>query len=298
MVAYKDVELLALPSLTKGYIKAAGRLVWKSLTAQHGARQGSTLPQKRLVLKNYLLQPEQVEVYRAVTQLPQGEWLPLTYLYSLAFPMMIKLLTEQDFPYSPVGLVHLHNQIDRYRTLKLDALVDLYVYSTNLREHRAGMLFDVITEVYMGSDLVWSQVSTMLHKQKTSLKKTHKEARPAFDKSVQYRQQTIEVTPDLIRAYARISGDRNPIHMSALMAKAFGFPRMIAHGSWMMARILSCSENELPEACRYQINFGKPFLVPGRAELFSFPAEDGTWSYSLERTEQEKIILDAQILPL
>ena len=41
------------------------------------------------------------------------------------------------------------------------------------------------------------------------------------------------------RAYAAVSGDVNPIHMSALTAKAFGFPRAIAHGMYTAARALS-----------------------------------------------------------
>ena len=50
---------------------------------------------------------------------------------------------------------------------------------------------------------------------------------------------------DLGRRYASVSGDRNPIHMHALTAKAFGFPRAIAHGMWTKARCLAALEPSL-----------------------------------------------------
>ena len=44
---------------------------------------------------------------------------------------------------------------------------------------------------------------------------------------------------DLGRRYAAVSGDHNPIHLYPLTAKAFGFPRQIAHGMWSKARCVA-----------------------------------------------------------
>ena len=53
---------------------------------------------------------------------------------------------------------------------------------------------------------------------------------------------------DLGRRYAAVSGDHNPIHLYPLTAKAFGFPRQIAHGMWTKARCVAAMENRLPDA--------------------------------------------------
>ena len=53
---------------------------------------------------------------------------------------------------------------------------------------------------------------------------------------------------DLGRRYAAVSGDRNPIHLYPLTAKALGFPRQIAHGMWSLARCVAALENRLPDA--------------------------------------------------
>ena len=48
-----------------------------------------------------------------------------------------------------------------------------------------------------------------------------------------------------------------------LTAKAFGFPRQIAHGMWSMARCVAAVENRLPDAVRVDVAFKKPVLLPG-----------------------------------
>src|SRR3546814_9218894 len=46
----------------------------------------------------------------------------------------------------------------------------LSVHAENLREHRKGLLIDVITEIRVGRELVWRQTSSFLNQQKTSLR--------------------------------------------------------------------------------------------------------------------------------
>jgi acyl dehydratase len=77
---------------------------------------------------------------------------------------------------------------------------------------------------------------------------------------------------DLGRRYGAVSGDRNPIHLHALTARAFGFPRAIAHGMWTKARALAALEATLPDAYTVDVAFKKPILLPGRV---TFAAEEG-----------------------
>ena len=44
---------------------------------------------------------------------------------------------------------------------------------------------------------------------------------------------------DIGRRYGLVSGDMNPIHLSAPSAKLFGFRQAIAHGLWTKARALA-----------------------------------------------------------
>jgi acyl dehydratase len=80
---------------------------------------------------------------------------------------------------------------------------------------------------------------------------------------------------DLGRRYAAVSGDRNPIHLYALPAKALGFKRQIAHGMWSKGRCVAALENRLPDAVTVEVVFRKPIFLPGKVSFGSMPTDDG-----------------------
>lgn len=51
---------------------------------------------------------------------------------------------------------------------------------------------------------------------------------------------TRTVTSEDIRAYADVSGDRNPLHQNDELAREVGFPGIIAHGMFTMGHLASC----------------------------------------------------------
>jgi acyl dehydratase len=79
-----------------------------------------------------------------------------------------------------------------------------------------------------------------------------------------------------------VSGDRNPIHLSALSAKALGFPRAIAHGMYTASRALADVGAARGDAFDWSVEFVKPVLLPGTvtvriassAEGFTFAGWD------------------------
>ena len=75
---------------------------------------------------------------------------------------------------------------------------------------------------------------------------------------------TWRIPDDAGRRYAKVSGDVNPIHLSGLTAKAFGFKRAIAHGMWVKARVLGALAGRLPDALSVDVGFRKPLFLPRR----------------------------------
>ena len=45
------------------------------------------------------------------------------------------------------------------------------------------------------------------------------------------------VTPEAVRAYADAGGDQNPLHQDEAVARAAGFPGIIAHGMFTMGHL-------------------------------------------------------------
>ncbi|MGH8334779.1 MAG: MaoC family dehydratase, partial [Pseudomonas sp.] len=78
---------------------------------------------------------------------------------------------------------------------------------------------------------------------------------------------------DIWRQYAKVSGDYNPIHLSAVSAKLFGFPTAIAHGLWNKARTLAALSEYLPAAnVEIAVQFRKPVRLPSEVTLLASAA--------------------------
>ena len=107
--------------------------------------------------------------YAGVTGLRYGNNVPLTYPFALTFPAMMSLVTGFDFPFAAMGSVHTENQITQYRPIAVTDTVGVHVHAENLREHRKGLLVDLVTDVSVGNETAWHQVTTFLHQQRTSL---------------------------------------------------------------------------------------------------------------------------------
>jgi acyl dehydratase len=242
-------------------------------------RRGDQPPDRTLTVEDLSIDPANVAEYAAVTGLRFGDTVPLTYPFALTFPTMMSLVTGFDFPFAAMGSVHIENHITQYRPIGVTDTVDVAVHAENLREHRRGLLVDLVTDVRVGNDIAWHQVTTFLHRQRTSLSD---EPRPEPQKPPKLPppNAVLRINPGQIRHYASVGGDHNPIHTNPIGAKLFGFPTVIAHGMFTAAAVLANIEGRLPDAVQYSVKFGKPVVLPARAGLYVERVSDG-WELAL-----------------
>jgi acyl dehydratase len=151
-----------------------------------------------------------------------------------------------------------------------------------LREHRKGLLVDLVTDVSVGNDIAWHQVTTFLHQQRTSLSDEPKPP-PQKQPKLPPPSTVLRITPAQIRRYAGVSGDHNPIHTNPVAAKLFGFPTVIAHGMYSAAAVLANIEARIPDAVQYSVRFGKPVVLPATVGLYIDGDDKGSagWDISL-----------------
>lgn len=241
--------------------------------------RSDTVPDRTLKIDNLAIDRANVAAYANVTGLRYRDAVPLTYPFALTFPTVMALVTEFDFPFAAMGAVHTENHITSYRPIAVTDTVGVAVHAENLREHRKGLLVDIVTDLHVGNDLAWHQVTTFLHQQRTSLSD---EPKPPPVKQVKLPPPNtlLRITPGQIRRYADVGGDHNPIHTNRLGAKLFGFPTVIAHGMFTAAAVLANLEGQLPDAVSYSVRFGKPVLLPATVGLYTDRTADG-WTLSL-----------------
>ncbi|QXQ16065.1 dehydratase [Skermania piniformis] len=247
------------------------------------SRRRTALPERTAELTGLRVDRDNLADYTRACGLRFGDTLPITYPFTLTFPVIMELIIARDFPFSAVGAVHAENLITQERPISTSEPLDIRARTANLREHPKGLLVDAISEISVGREPVWRQVTTFLHQQRTSLSDAPRSA-PKSDQAPPPPLRRLQVDQSIIDRYAAASGDRNPIHTSTLGAKAFGFPATIAHGMWEAAAVLAAVEGRIPDQVRYQVKFGKPVLLPATLNLYADPVDgpDGTgWDLAL-----------------
>src|ERR1700758_5693724 len=142
------------------------------LRAAAGARpllpRSDQLPSRTVTVEELPIDQTNVAEYAGVTGLRYGDHVPLTYPFALTFPAVMSLVTSFDFPFAAMGSIHTENHITQYRPISVTDTVDVKVHAENLREHRRGLLVDIVTDVNVGNEPAWHQVTTFLHQQGTS----------------------------------------------------------------------------------------------------------------------------------
>jgi acyl dehydratase len=241
--------------------------------------RGGQLPERTVTVDELPIDRANVAEYAEVTGLRYGDAVPLTYPFALTFPTIMSLVTGFDFPFAAMGSVHLENEITQHRPIRVSDTVNIAVHAENLREHRKGLLADIVTDVSVGNEVAWHQVTTFLHQQRTSLSDEPKPP-PQKQPKLPAPKAILRISPGQIRRYAAVGGDHNPIHTSSVGAKLFGFPTSIAHGMFSAAAVLANLEASLPDAVTYSVRFGKPVLLPASAGLYVDQVQDG-WDISL-----------------
>ena len=103
------------------------------------------------------------------------------------------------------------------------------------------------------------------------------------------------VEADIGRRYAKISADYNPIHLSDITARLFGFKQAIAHGMWSKARCLAALQDKLPNSgYSVDVAFHRPLFLPAEVVFNSAVNTQGE-SFSLQNKQSGVLHLLGQI---
>lgn len=250
---------------------------------------GGQVPEIELKLDPAAADVDALAAYARVCGFTLRGTLPVTWPHISAFDLHMQILTDGRFPFGPMGLVHIANEITQHRPIETGEKIAVSARTSALVNHPKGRAFSLLSEARVGDELVWEERSTMLRRGGGSngatsdgdgTSKTGERA-PTSSGGGHAKPGGVppisawwKLSGDLGARYAAVSGDRNPIHMHALTAKPFGFPGAIAHGMWTKARCLSALEATLPDSYTVKVKFGKPVVLPRKVGFAVEPAGD------------------------
>ncbi len=261
---------------------------------------GRSVPRIEARLSAYVAERDQLATYREICGFRDARHLPLPLPHVLATPLHLEMLTHPRFPIAVFGLVHLRNAITQHRWIRADEPLELRCMLEGHRETSRGQEFELWTYARAGGALVWEECCTFLARAERSARST-REAVPRSKSAPALVgvASTFAAIGSIGRDYARVSGDYNPIHLSALTARPFGFKAAIAHGMWTLARVAAELSPSWPEgASRMAIEFKQPVLLPAQVRLIH-RAEGGALSFELrDGANDRRLHLSGRVEPL
>ena len=197
------------------------------------------------------------------------------YLQVLALDLQLKCLLDKKSPFAAMGLVHIDNTITVHHGVDLARPLDLRVRFNSVRQHHRGWLVTIEVQVFQNDQCVQEATSGYLAKVRAAhvgqQSRTPQSSEPEVSGDV---VGELNADAGIGRRYARVSGDINPIHLSKLTGKLFGFDAAIAHGMWSLAdavsNIVAEQQNHGAPARVTQLrcDFHKPLLLPATADVY------------------------------
>lgn len=235
---------------------------------------------------------ELASAYARVTGFVAADPLPITFPVVLTSGLQLAIMTAPAFPLPVLGIVHVRQTIQRFRHFSVSEALSASVHVEGNRVVRGGGEFDLVSEVRAGDELVWRGVTTILSR---AIRGDGVKRAPEQPPSgVVSRSARWRVRGDQGRRYAAVSGDYNPIHLTVLSARLFGFRRPIAHGWWTLARCLAEMDTDVPEAASVDVRFSGPLSLPGTVTFESGPLSTGGHRFEVRgRTGRDR---DAHLL--
>jgi hypothetical protein len=253
--------------------------------------EGGEVPRIEARLSKVVIDRKHLAAYSEICGAATGATLPIAYPHILAMPLHLAMLGAEAFPVKLFGLVHVHNRIAMREPLSADEPAEIRCWIEGHRDSERGQEFDLHTEYVVAGEPRWDETCTFLARKRApadgAARTTQSRGAEAPD-AVAMKSSSFRAPAGLGRRYGFISGDVNPIHMSDLTAKAFGFPRAIAHGMWSLARLASDFEAaQFDGGCELSASFKLPIYMPAWLMLQRWPIENGA-AFALRDAQGEK----------
>ena len=244
-------------------------------TRRSGFAVGAALPNIKASWCGAQVDQANLKNYLNLCQLSDDGYLPILYPHVMASTLHLNMLTDRQFPIKLLGAVHLRSHILSRRKINRDETVDIQTEIVTHRVVAKGLEFDFTTTVTSDKETIWESITTYYVQGRFG-----EEDAPSLRGSFTPLENPPEsaqwfLDKQMARRYARITGDYNPIHISFLLAKLFGFKRDLLHAFCALATSIrhlpTVSDNE---AIRIDVAFKGPLYLKNTVYLKSITNND------------------------
>lgn len=278
-----DTQILTSPPAMAGvFLKA----IAKGLAGSRRIKPDTQIIPNRLVLEHFQIDPAQLTDYCRVCGFEHHSpsRVPIPYFQPLFVALLGSYITSDLFPLNPLGLIHISQSLEQFRPVKPDERLTLTCELSGMRITPKGIHSEFLLKADVETEPVWQGVSVFLTKTPQKQKPVQKSFEPPPFEPL----ETFQVPKGTGRAYAGVSGDYNPHHISNILAKLFGFKTAIVHGMWSLARVVAGLEQFYTNhdgIIRIHAAFKKPIFMPARVVLGLSGSDENTGTHFILQDE-------------
>ena len=233
------INMSKLPSLTSIYLRAAASVV-KTSTLTKGT---TSIPPITLNVDSIgPFDATHIESFKSQVNISkvQNDFLPSTYLQCVTMPMPMEILSRTDF--NILGSLHESCKVKSFRSVS--ASEKLSASATLIPEIELSDKNDILLRIILTiNDKNNEAVQTIENQFRILNPKRHKmklsKVKPETPNYEEWERFDFSYPTTAGRSYASLNGDINPIHVSPLAAKVFGYKSCIAHGMFSVCNMFS-----------------------------------------------------------
>ena len=259
----------------------------------------------QVMIDSISIDPLHLKCYNKLFDIIDDDYnIPICYLEAMRFSLTPYIVIKDEFPVSPLGLIHIATEIIIHSKLNINDNYEIITSLNQIRLTQKGIEIDLTTSVYkndnnsFSSILVYECVETLLSRNKQKIKKykekiknnknikmkKEKEWKNEFDvnnkkniKNVIVKKE-ININNNIGIKYSEISGDINPHHLYKWSAMIIGYKQPIVHGMWSLQKCLTeikkmYNKNKNIFIYKYPIKivstFKLPIFMPNKVKLLT-----------------------------
>ncbi|HNR90536.1 MAG TPA: MaoC/PaaZ C-terminal domain-containing protein [Spirochaetota bacterium] len=255
-----------LATLSHATLPSLAALLVKAIVApKPGLGPGVSLQRVERSVTGVGVRGPALEAFTDLCGIRRSGLIPLPFFYVVAQRVQLSVLTDPAFPLGIAGLVQIDNTFRQFAPSPSDAVFDVRCCVGSDAVADAGRIVEIVDDFYRDGARVLECRSHYVHTNGTRASgKKQKPADPPLDGAI----LPMSLASNAGRRYARVSGDYNPIHLHALTARPFGFKRPIAHGVYLLARVVAALEESISFPVKeLHVAYKRPVYLPSAVDL-------------------------------
>ncbi len=256
---------------------------------------------------------DHVKKFKKVCELKEDDdSLPILYPAVVVLYPSVCLMAAPEYPFPAIGSVHVYNTTKLNRKISMkESLAFVLKPDKMIRHAKKGSEVEFISTLTDSANkTVWTNSSKFLimhNQRKDKQEEVSSKANaavtwvePLESDLVLVSEEIWPLGPNASIQYASVSSDYNPIHVSSLAAKLTGFPGIIMHGMYLIARAASECQRVMGEEGKPPVEistkFQRPCVLPQKVTFRVFNMKSSRKQlYFTVKGKNDKILLDGYL---